>query len=231
MALLNFAMPAAQFASRLRRQRNRGMMTSQRAILRRRSAANALRAAMHVGAACACALIIAGSAAAQDAQRPPQAPAAAPSQEASPGLSAPAAGAPAAPAPDAKSKPGFIDAFGRWLDEGATKFKSGMQDAQEGFDKLRNRAHEAARDATGTVTSLPNTRAVSGHERCATAPNGAPDCQAAALAVCRGKGFQSGKSLDTQSEQKCPARVLLEGRSPNSSECPTEIFVTRAMCQ
>ena len=72
---------------------------------------------------------------------------------------------------------------------------------------------------------------VTGRARCETAPNGAPDCIAAATSVCRGKGFQTGKSLDTQSEQKCPARVLLSGRAPNHAECPTEIFVTRAMCQ
>ena len=64
-----------------------------------------------------------------------------------------------------------------------------------------------------------------------TAQNGAPDCQAASLTFCRGKGFQTGKTLDTQSEQKCPTKLLLEGRAPNNTECPTEIFVTRAMCQ
>jgi hypothetical protein len=63
------------------------------------------------------------------------------------------------------------------------------------------------------------------------AQNGAPDCQTAALTFCRGKGFQTGKTLDTQSEQKCPTKLLLEGRAPNNTECPTEIFVTRAMCQ
>ena len=43
---------------------------------------------------------------------------------------------------------------------------------------------------------------------------------------------QLGKSLDTQTEQKCKSgRFLIEGRAPSSSECPTHIFVTRAMCQ
>ena len=105
------------------------------------------------------------------------------------------------------------------------------RNAQEGFDKFRNQAREAAKDMTGTVTGLPNARAVTGHERCATAANGAPDCQAAAHAVCRGKGFQTGKSLDTQSELKCPAKLLLERRAPNDKDCLTEIFITRAMCQ
>jgi len=129
-------------------------------------------------------------------------------------------------------KPGFIDAFGRWLEHGATKFKSDMQDAQDNFDKLNNQAREAARGAVKDgIIGLPGARAQTGRERCAPADNGAADCQAAANALCRSKGFQSGKSLDTQSEQKCPAKVLLEGRSPNNTECPTTIFVTRAMCQ
>jgi hypothetical protein len=135
-------------------------------------------------------------------------------------------------------KPGFIDAVGRWLEDGASKFKSDMQGAQEKFDKFGNQARdfgsqarEAAKDATGTVVGLPNARAITARERCVPAQNGAPDCQAAALTLCRGKGFQTGRSLDTQSEQKCPAKVLLEGRAPNATECPTEMFVIRAMCQ
>jgi hypothetical protein len=88
-----------------------------------------------------------------------------------------------------------------------------------------------AKDATDAVVGLPNARIVIARERCAVAQNGAPDCQAAAAAACRGKGFQTGKSLDTQSEHKCPVQVLLKGRAPNDAECPTEIFVTRAVCQ
>jgi hypothetical protein len=52
---------------------------------------------------------------------------------------------------------------------------------------------------------------------------------AAAETLCRAR-FQTG-NLDTQSELKCPAKVLLERRTPNEANCPTEIFVTRAMCQ
>ena len=106
-----------------------------------------------------------------------------------------------------------------------------MQSAQETFDKLGNQTFDAAKDATGAVIGLPNARVVSARERCAPAQNGSPDCQTAADTLCRGKGFQSGKSLDTQSELKCPAKILLERRTPSEGECPTEIFVTRAMCQ
>src|SRR5712691_9120540 len=194
-----------------------------------------------LASAAVCAVFLACSALAQDAPKsnanPGQGPAAiptpslAPSPTPSPAPSAPVADPPAAQSSNPSFRPGFIDAVGRWLGEGADKLKSDMQGARESFDKFGDRARDAAKDATGTVTGLPNTRVVTGRERCAVAANGAPDCQAAAITFCRGKGFQSGKSVDTQSEQKCPAKVLLEGRAPNNTECPTEIFVTRAVCQ
>jgi hypothetical protein len=167
----------------------------------------------------ACVLGVAFAALAQDARPPVQNPAESP-------------GTPAGmPAPPEAFRPGFIDAVGRWLEEGANKFKSDMQGAQEQFDKLGNDARGAAKETTGTVIGLPNARVVAGRERCAAVSGGGPDCQAAAETVCRGKGFQGGKIVDTQSEQKCPTKLLLEGRAPNDTECPTTIFVTRAMCQ
>jgi hypothetical protein len=170
------------------------------------------------------ALLLVVAALAQDVQPaqpgPPQAPP--PSEPAPP---------PAAMAPGPSFQPGFIDAFGRLLEQGAAKLKSDMQGAQENFDKLGKEARDAAKDATSGFVGLPGARVVSGRELCATAQNGAPDCVAAAAAVCRGKGFQTGKSLDTQSEQKCPARLLLSGRPPNDTDCASEIYVTRAMCQ
>jgi len=193
-----------------------------------------------LGAACALALglalALAGSLLAQDLQPQPaplqnplQAPIQTPPAQTTPSQ------APAGAADNSESnpafKPGFIDVFGRWLEQGASKLKSDMQGAQEKADQLGTRAREAAKEATGAVVTLPNARPVTARERCVPAQNGAPDCLAAAVTLCRGKGFQTGKSLDTQSEQKCPAKVLLEGRAPNNTECPTEIFVTRAMCQ
>jgi hypothetical protein len=62
------------------------------------------------------------------------------------------------------------------------------------------------------------------------AQNGAPDCAPAAIALCKAKGFQTGKSVDTQSERNCSPRALLAGRPPSEIECHSEMFVTRAMC-
>ena len=136
-----------------------------------------------------------------------------------------------APAPQSTSQPGFIATVGAWLQDGATRMKSGMQDAQQRFERFGKEAQETTKGVTETMVTLPNARMLTGQERCVAAPNGAPDCQAAAASFCRGKGFQTGKIVDTKTEQKCSGRFLLEGRSPNSSDCATEIFVTKAVCQ
>jgi hypothetical protein len=171
----------------------------------------------------ACALCLVTPAPAQDVRPPGEIPSQPPGE--------PAPNPPAAPTPDSGLRPGFVDAIGHWFNEGTTRFKSDLQGAQATFDQLGKETRDAAKDATDAVVGLPNARMVTVRERCVVAQNGAPDCQAAAAAACRGKGFQTGKSLDTQSEHKCPAQLLLKGRAPNDAECPTEIFVTRAVCQ
>jgi hypothetical protein len=72
---------------------------------------------------------------------------------------------------------------------------------------------------------------MSGHAKCNNAPNGAPDCLAAANALCKAKGFDSGKSLDMTTAEVCPAKVLMSGRSGAPGECKDETFVSRALCQ
>lgn len=133
--------------------------------------------------------------------------------------------------PDLQRRPGLVDAIGGWLGDSTTKFRLDLKDAQQTFDQLTDQTREAAKDATGAMIGVPNMRIMLVHERCPLAASGGPDCQTAAAMACRGKGFAAGKSLDTQSEQKCPAQVLLRGRTPNELECRTETFVTRALCQ
>ena len=169
----------------------------------------------------ACVLGLAASAPAQELRPPGDIPSQQPS--------GPAANPSAAP--DSVFQPGFVDAIGHWLNESTTRFKTDLQGTQATFDQFAKDTRGVAKDATDAVMGLPNARIVTVRERCAAAQNGAPDCQAAAAAACRGKGFQTGKSVDTQSEHKCPAQVLLKGRAPNDAECSTEIFVTRAVCQ
>jgi hypothetical protein len=169
----------------------------------------------------ACAVFLLVPALAQEARPPAEIP----SQNAG----AAAANPPAAAA-NSMPGPSLVDTIGRWFDDGTTNFKSNLQGAQQSFDQFADQTRDAAKDATDAVIGLPNTRIVPVRERCAVAGSG-PDCNAAAIVACRSKGFTTGKSLDTQSEQKCPAQVLLRGRAPNDGECRTETFVTRALCQ
>jgi hypothetical protein len=140
--------------------------------------------------------------------------------------------------PDPNHKPGFIDVFGRFIGDSATKLNSQFKSTNETLGHLGSQTGDAAKgavgtakDAAGTLMGLPNARIVTGRERCVIASNGVPDCRAAADAACRGNGFGSGRSLDTQSVQKCPARVWLSGRFPAEGDCPLETFLTRAVCQ
>lgn len=132
---------------------------------------------------------------------------------------------------------GFFGAIGRWFDQQADKMNSTFGDARQ---KIENFGHEAgvaakstaagAKDAADAVARIPSARVVTGHEKCVNAPNGAPDCVAAAAAMCKTKGFESGKSMDMTTAQVCPPKVLLSGRN-SGPECHDETFVSRALCQ
>lgn len=155
-------------------------------------------------------------------------------QDAAPApVPAPAQAAPPAdnPPPATRDKPGLIDALGRWFSKSATDFNSGVRNMGGTISDFGKKTGEAAKDATEALTKLPGARVVEGRERCEIAANGAPDCRAAAEAVCKRKGFASGQSLDTQVTQKCSPRVWLSGRQPQEGECPVETSVTRAVCQ
>jgi hypothetical protein len=188
----------------------------------------------------ACALLVAVSAAAQDtrtepqlniappsAVQPPAAPQlpTAPRQPATPQTPlAPTAQAPAAEAPAAQPltalppnpnyQPGFVDAFGRFIGESASKLNSQIKSTNETLGNLGSQTTGAAKDAAqgaaqaavgtakeaaGAIIGLPSQHIVTGRERCAAAANGAPDCRSAADAARRARGFAAGKSLDTQS--------------------------------
>jgi len=167
--------------------------------------------------------------------------------------------APPPPAPPAQAatveKPGVFETIGRWFDQGSATLRSHLRGAKQRMDALGDDAAanskdltnkaaevgkgavevgkgavEVTKDAVGAVAKLPVTRVMKGHERCALAPNGAPDCIAAAEALCRKHGFSSGKSVDFTSAEECPARVLLSGRQ-TEADCTTVTFISRAMCQ
>jgi len=148
--------------------------------------------------------------------------------------------APPPPPPSAGLPPPreVFGAIGRFIDQSIANVGAGVgagvRGAGETFGATTNAAGEIAKgvgSAAGTVARLPTTNIVSGHELCAAAPNGAPDCTGASLALCKTKGFARGQSLDITSSYKCPTQMWREGRAPNPAECTDESFVSRAICQ
>jgi len=204
-----------------------------------------LRTAWSAGLAAGLVALLAGAAMSQNAPQslaPPAAqfqgpatPAQPPAPEAQP------------PAPPPANPPGMFEALGRWLDDGATSFRDNMRGAKSRMDELdskaaadrkdfeekaeqaRRNAAEATKNAVDAVARIPVSRVMSGRERCTEAPNGAPDCIAAAHALCRKHGYSSGNSLDFTSAEECPPRWA-SGR-PTAGECTTVTFISRAMCQ
>jgi hypothetical protein len=174
---------------------------------------------------------------------------AAPPAPPTPAAAAVPAPAPIPPQPAAVNRPGFLHELGHWWDTSITYFSAKTKDARgkfEDFNKTSNEAAksaaaatqeamknavDASKDAAGAIVRLPNTRVVEVRERCEPAPNGAPDCPAAAASACRAKGFNSGRPLDVRSAEACPPAIVLSGRTPVEGECPVETVVLRAVCQ
>jgi|SRR6185437_4007492 hypothetical protein len=137
----------------------------------------------------------------------------------------------------APEEPGLLGGIARWFDEQASKFGSHFKSAGSQVENFGREAGiaakstvDSAKDAAGAVARIPGARIVTGHEKCNIAPNGAPDCLAAAKTMCKTKGFESGKSADMTTAEICPAQVYLSGRTGGAG-CHTETFVSRAFCQ
>ncbi|MGP0091676.1 MAG: hypothetical protein ACLPKB_17190 [Xanthobacteraceae bacterium] len=164
------------------------------------------------------AFLLYGPAAAEDARpAPPETTAAAP---------------PANPPPER----GPFSAVGSWIDQSIDHLGTGLKATQKTIDDLTAPTRDAvqsaagvAKDAATAVVNLPRVGFVSGSERCLTAPNGAPDCQAATQALCKANGFETGRSLDTRTQAYCPPpQIKISGPVPKLTEC---VYVTRALCR
>jgi hypothetical protein len=185
-------------------------------------------ALLRLGATLGAVLLAASVAAAQQPASPLQSP---------PQAQPPQADAPA-PAPPPRTAlptpPEVISAISRFIDQSIANVGAGMKGAGETLGGASSAAGELAKgvgSAAGAVARLPLSNVVAGRETCIPAANGAPDCAAASVALCRSKGFERGASLDITSARKCPAAVWLEGRQPTDAECTNESFVSRAICQ
>jgi len=155
------------------------------------------------------------------------------------------------------ARPGFIDAFGRWVQESTANFNASIgrgwnAPAQDMSNAANNAARntvdlakgaaeatrgaagamtDAARETAGALSRLPNARVVTGRQRCTVAPNGAPDCRAAATAMCRTSGFASGASVEFETAEACPSDAMLARWRGETVKCAIENYVTRSLCQ
>jgi len=143
----------------------------------------------------------------------------APSAQGAPAQPAPQQGESAPPDPAPKENPGLINEIGKLLEKPASMLPT-LKSPKETID-----------DAADALSRLTTSPGVKGRVACPVAANGAPDCKAAADKLCRSKGFKGGKSLDVDTARNCSAKALLSGRKPDESECRTETYVTRAVCQ
>lgn len=164
------------------------------------------------------ACLLAAGIAAAGAQEPPRGPA-----------DQPPATAPAPTPPPSEAGP--FGTIGRFIDDSILGLSSGFKGARSQVDDLTGKAGNAAKDAAGAVSRLRRPGVVAGRELCPMAANGAPDCVAATIAMCRANGFESGSSIDMQTEEKCPAQTWIAQRPPEERECPVESYVTRALCR
>lgn len=174
-------------------------------------------------------LFAAGAAWPQAASPPPAlgvqepAPQASP-QQVSPQQSGPA---PSTPAPAREENPGLINEIGKLFD----KLPS-LKGPQETIEDLNTRARDAAKDASDSLSRLAKPASmVSGRMICPLSANGSPDCKLGADKLCQAKGYQEGKSLNTDSAETCSAKVLIPGRARKPGDCRTDNYVTSALCQ
>ena len=104
----------------------------------------------------------------------------------------------------------------------------GVGEASQG---VANAVGGVARDTAGAISRLPAARIAVGRELCTVAPNGAPDCRAAAQALCRARGYAGGNSVDVETTEDCPPGASMARWRGETVTCSTENYVTRSLCQ
>jgi hypothetical protein len=166
----------------------------------------------------------------------PQAAAPPASPPSSPGIQTPAPDRPAAqqdeparpsPPPAGEENPSLINEMGKLLEKSLSILPT-LKTPGETVDDLN--AH--AKDAGDSLSRLARPSSmVTGRMGCPVSANGAPDCKLGADKLCQSKGFKEGKSLNTDSAEKCSAKVYLPGYKRQPGDCRTENYVTRALCQ
>jgi len=126
---------------------------------------------------------------------------------------------PAPPDQGRKENPGLLNEIGKLL-ENSTSVLPALKSPKETLD-----------DAADALSRLARSPGVKGRVLCPAAGNGAPDCNVAADRLCQAKGFRQGKSVDVDTTRNCSVKALLSGRKPDETECRTDTYVIRAVCQ
>jgi hypothetical protein len=150
-----------------------------------------------------------------------------------------------------QQQPGVFEQWGRWWDQSITNmnqsmtnmnnswkdtFKSTLNPSWPDTSKSTSEAAAdmmkgAAKAADMMSKNLGASHLIAGPIVCPLAPNGAPDCRAAAVQLCKQHGYKTGSSVDYVTSEKCPVEVTIAGRRPEPGECPIEHTVTKALCQ
>ncbi len=178
--------------------------------------------------------VLAPSAAWPQAAPPPSLGIQSPAQPSIPERPQPQQGAPpqnepASPPP--AENPGLINEIGKLLEKSKSILPT-IKSPQQTIEDFNTRAKDATKDAGDSLSRLAKpSLMVTGRMGCPVSANGAPDCKAGADKLCQSKGYQEGKSLDTDAAEKCSAKVYLPGRKREPGDCRTENYVTRALCQ
>jgi hypothetical protein len=182
-------------------------------------------------------LVLATNAAWPQAAPPPSLGIQSPAQQSVPNQPAAQQAEPPPSSPPAREEnPGLINELGKLWDKSKSILPT-LKSPQEAIEDLNTRAKDATRDAGDSLSRLANpslikpSLMVSGRMGCPVSSNGAPDCKAGADKLCQSKGYQEGKSLDTDAAEKCSPKVYLPGRKREPGDCRTENYVTRALCQ
>lgn len=126
-----------------------------------------------------------------------------------------------------------LGAFGDWMRQGAADVggRFGAMAFSHANEAVKT-AGDAAFTAAMNVSRLRRAGLADGRERCATAANGAPDCAAAARAMCEAKGYGSGRSVDSVAMEICPPQYRrMTRREVPQGVCAREYVVTRAWCE
>ena len=133
--------------------------------------------------------------------------------------------------PQPSDKPGLIHEMGKLFDKSLSVLPS-LKGTGETLDDLNTRAKDAVKGAGDALSRVakPGSMAT-GRVFCPLLANGRPDCKAAADWLCKTKGYKEGNSLNTDSAEKCSAKVMIPGRQRQAGDCHTDNYVTSALCQ